>query len=160
MKLRMPKLNAYQIILIVLTVILIIACIVATLIYFPSLPDKLPAHYGINGNVDRYGGKGTAFILPIINLAMFIMFAFFILSPKILENPKTRKPLNPHFKPLIAKETLNLLIECGFIATLLMDYMQIFTLTQKPLNTLGVWIIVGILLAASTIRSVRLAKYR
>ena len=159
MNLKLPKLNAYQMILAVLTVILVIAGIVATLIYFPSLPDKLPAHYGINGNVDRYGGKGTAFILPIVNLIMFIMFAFFILSPKILENPKTKKPLNPLFKPLIAKETLSMLIDCGFMCALLMDYMQIFTLTQKPLNTLGVWILVGILLAASIIRSVRLAKY-
>ena len=159
MNLRIPKLNAYQIILIVLTVILVIACIAATLIYFPSLPDKIPAHYGINGEVDRYGGKGSAITLPIINLALFIMFAFFILSPKILENPNTRKPLNPRFRPLIAKETLNLLIESGFMCALLMDYMQIFILTQAPLKQAGVWIIVGLLLAVSIIRSARLAKY-
>lgn len=159
MNIRIPKLNIYQMILVALTIILVIACIVVTLIYFPSLPDKLPAHYGINGNVDRYGGKGTAFFLPIVNLVLFIMFAFFALSPKILENPNTRKPLDPRFKPLIAKETLNLLIECAFICALLMDYMQIFILTQNPLKELGVWIITGLLLAASIIRSIRLAKY-
>ena len=159
MNIRIPKLNIYQMILVALTIILVIACIVVTLIYFPSLPDKLPAHYGINGNVDRYGGKSVALILPIINLVLFIMFAFFALSPKILENPNTRKPLDPRFKPLIARETLNLLIECGFMCALLMDYMQIFILTQNPLNELGVWIITGLLLAVSIIRSIRLAKY-
>lgn len=159
MKLRIPKLNIYQIVLVALTVLLVIACIVATLICLPSLPDKIPTHYGVGGNVDRYGGRASALSIPIINLLMFIMFGLFILSPKTLENPNTIKPLDPRFKPLIAKETLSMLIECGFLATLLFDYMQAFILTQHPLNLLGVWIIAGLLLAISIYRTVRLSKY-
>ena len=159
MKLRIPKLSVYQIVLLALTVILVIACIVATLICLPSLPDKIPTHYGVGGSVDRYGGRASAFSIPVINLLMLIMFGLFILSPNILENPNTLKPLDPRFKPLIAKETLSMLIECGFLVTLLFDYMQAFILTQHPLKLLGVWIIVGLLLVISIYRSIRLSKY-
>lgn len=159
MNLRIPKLNVYQLVLIALTVILILACIAATMIYFPSLPDKLPQHFDASGNVDRYGGKASVFMLPAINLAMFVMFAFFVLSPRILENPNSFKPLDPLSKPLIAKETLNILIECGFLCALLFDYVQAFIITQRQLNTTGVWIIVGLILVSLTVRSARLSKY-
>lgn len=159
MNLRIPKLNIYQLVLVILTVILVIACIAATLICFPSLPEKLPQHFDINGNANRYGGRGSVFLIPAINLGMFIMFAFLVLSPKILENPNTIRPLDPLSKPLIARETLNILIECGFLCTALFDYIQAFILAQKQLNTIGVWIIVGLLSVSSIYRSIGLSKY-
>jgi uncharacterized membrane protein len=43
--------------------------------FYPSLPDKMPNHWGINGEINGYGSKlaGT-FTLPLINLGMYIMF--------------------------------------------------------------------------------------
>lgn len=43
--------------------------------FYPSLPDKIPIHWGYNGEIDGYGSKiyGT-FALPLISLGMYIMF--------------------------------------------------------------------------------------
>lgn len=43
--------------------------------FYPSLPDKIPVHWGYNGEIDGYGSKiyGT-FALPLISLGMYIMF--------------------------------------------------------------------------------------
>ena len=160
MKLQIPRLNIYQIVLVALTILLVIACIVSTLICLPSLPDKIPTHYGVDGSVDSYGGRASAFSIPIINLLMLILFGFLILSPKVLENPNTLRPLDPRFKPLIAKEILGMLIECGFLATLLFDYMQAFILFQKPLKAAGIFFIVGLMVASSLFHSAKLIKYR
>ena len=40
------------------------------------LPDTIPAHYGINCEVDRYGSKFELFILPVCSL-IFGAFMFF-----------------------------------------------------------------------------------
>ena len=37
------------------------------------LPKTIPAHYGINGEVDRYGSKFELFILPVCSLIFGIM---------------------------------------------------------------------------------------
>jgi len=43
--------------------------------FYPSLPDKMPNHWGINGEINGYGSKmAGAFTLPLINLGMYIMF--------------------------------------------------------------------------------------
>jgi len=43
--------------------------------FYPSLPDKMPNHWGLNGEINGYGSRITgAFTLPLINLGMYIMF--------------------------------------------------------------------------------------
>jgi uncharacterized membrane protein len=49
---------------------LILSCIA-----FNFLPDQIPAHYGLNGEVNRYGSKMEVFILPVI----VILFGIFLL---------------------------------------------------------------------------------
>jgi len=41
------------------------------LYFYNQLPDEIPMHFDINGNPDRYDGKGSLFIIPGIGVAMF-----------------------------------------------------------------------------------------
>lgn len=51
------------------------------LYYYPQLPEQMPIHWNINGEVDNYGDKLFAtFLFPAINLLMFV---FFLVLPKI-----------------------------------------------------------------------------
>ena len=43
--------------------------LVATLIALPFLPEQIPAHYGFDGQVTRYGSKYESLIIPAITLA-------------------------------------------------------------------------------------------
>lgn len=57
-----------------LLVILAIPLIAAVLVY-PHMPDQVPTHWNIKGEVDNYGSKefGT-FFLPVLNVLMYFLF--------------------------------------------------------------------------------------
>lgn len=58
-----------------LILILIFLGLVLGVYFYPSLPDKIPVHWDVNGEIDGYGSKiFGAFALPLINLGMYIMF--------------------------------------------------------------------------------------
>ncbi len=53
---------------------------------YPSLPDQIPTHWNLRGQVDGYGGKWTLFVLPVAMLGMLALFYFLpALSPKHFE---------------------------------------------------------------------------
>jgi uncharacterized membrane protein len=50
------------------------------------LPDRIPTHWNFRGEVDGYGGKWTLFALPVMMVAMMVLFYFLpALSPKPFE---------------------------------------------------------------------------
>jgi uncharacterized membrane protein len=54
---------------------------------YPTLPARIPTHWGIDGKVDGYGDKGWAvFLMPLFLVGMLIFFRFLpALSPKNFE---------------------------------------------------------------------------
>lgn len=42
----------------------------AVLLALPQLPEKIPAHFGFDNQVDRWGSKYEALLLPVISLLM------------------------------------------------------------------------------------------
>ena len=64
--------------------------LVITIIVLPMLPDKIPAHFGFDGQVTRYGNKYEMLFIPIFA----ILFGFFwLLIEKIQKNEQGRKVL-------------------------------------------------------------------
>jgi uncharacterized membrane protein len=50
---------------------------------YGSLPDQIPTHWNIRGEVDGYGGKWTLFIFPVMMVGVLALFYFLpALSPK------------------------------------------------------------------------------
>jgi len=53
---------------------------------YPSLPEQVPTHWNIRGEVDGYGGKWTLFLFPVMMAGMLVLFYFLpALSPKHFE---------------------------------------------------------------------------
>ncbi len=54
---------------------------------YPSLPDRIPTHWNIKGQVDGYGNKQWAvFLMPVFMVGMLVLFYFLpALSPKHFE---------------------------------------------------------------------------
>lgn len=50
-----------------------------TLYMYPSIPDKIPTHYSIDGTIDKWGSKNELLIAPIIILL------FVCLQPKLFK---------------------------------------------------------------------------
>ena len=40
------------------------------LIALPYLPEKIPAHYGFDNQVDRWGSKYEALLFPVVSILM------------------------------------------------------------------------------------------
>lgn len=64
--------------------VLVFLPLVITLIMLPLLPDQIPAHYGMDNQVTRWGSKYETLILPI----MIILFGIFML---IIANHAAKK---------------------------------------------------------------------
>lgn len=50
---------------------------------WPSLPDRVPMHYDMSGNIDGWGGKGSILIMPIIGGLMWILLTILERFPHI-----------------------------------------------------------------------------
>ena len=69
-----------------LYIILMFLPLIAVVVAYPFLPDKIPAHYGIDNQVTRWGNKSETFIFPIITL--FFGFFMYIAAKSTAEQEK------------------------------------------------------------------------
>lgn len=56
---------------------------VIAIAWFSSLPDTIPTHFNFSGEADGFGGPGSLFIIPSINIAMFLGMYFLNKRPDI-----------------------------------------------------------------------------
>jgi uncharacterized membrane protein len=45
-----------------------------TLVLYPRLPERIPIHWNIRGEIDGYGPKAMAFVLPGLMVGLMLMF--------------------------------------------------------------------------------------
>lgn len=155
---RIPRLTRYQLIIEIIALVLLLACIVATLLCYPSLPDKVPSHYNINGNIDKWSGRSSVFAVMGFNVAMYLLLVLILFFPKALK-PNTLRPLDMRFQPQIQRETISVLAECTLLCVLMFDYIQMFSLMQKPMIAWPIWLICALMLVSCMVRIKRLSKY-
>jgi len=57
-------------------VIITLITIVATAIVYPRLPERIPLHWNIQGDIDRWGASsfGNVFLTPLILLGIVVLF--------------------------------------------------------------------------------------
>jgi len=60
--------------------LIMILVIVVGILAWPELPDKIPLHWDISGNIDSFGSKFWIWLLPAIMLGVLLLFK---LLPKI-----------------------------------------------------------------------------
>lgn len=66
--------------------LLIAGTLIATLLVYSSMPDRIPAHWDIHGQVNGYGPRLTVFLEPAIMIAIVLLFAALPwLSPRHFE---------------------------------------------------------------------------
>ncbi|WP_153733129.1 DUF1648 domain-containing protein [Sporosarcina obsidiansis] len=67
----------------VLTIALFAACIVYMFLQWSQLPDRIPAHFGAAGEVDRWGSKYELLILPAIGIFLWVTLSFLEKHPNL-----------------------------------------------------------------------------
>ena len=69
-----------------LYIILMFLPLIAVVVAYPFLPDQIPAHYGMDNQVTRWGNKSETFIFPVITL--FFGFFMYIAAKGAAEQEK------------------------------------------------------------------------
>jgi uncharacterized membrane protein len=71
--------------------LLIAATLIITLVVYPDLPSRIPLHWNLRGEVDRYGDKLEIFLMPAFMVVVVLLFAALPwLSPKRFEVDRFR----------------------------------------------------------------------
>jgi len=71
-----------------------------------DLPDRIPVHFGLNGQPDAWGGKGALAIGPIVSLASVLLLAIVNRSPHTFNYPVAVTPENAQRQYAIARELM------------------------------------------------------
>ncbi len=105
---------------------------------WPHLPDKVPLHWNINGEIDRYGNKAELIIIPI--LLPLLIYIVFLVIPKI--DPKNK--LNKMGNKLQSLKAL-LTIITSIIALFILYSVKIQNLPNPNYSILGIGVLFVIL---------------
>ncbi|AEE97796.1 SdpI family protein [Mahella australiensis] len=54
-------------------IVIIAAALLSAIAVYGRLPDKIPMHWNISGEIDSYGGKGSIFLLPLMNAGIYTL---------------------------------------------------------------------------------------
>ena len=88
--------------------------LVIVLIALPYLPEKIPAHYGFDNQVDRWGSKYEALLYPIITLLMgYFLLGMAKLAAKQEEHGENNK---------------NVIIIVGILALVSFNTLNVYSL--------------------------------
>jgi uncharacterized membrane protein len=107
----------------------LLAGILLPLLFFNSLPDKIPVHYNFSGHPDDYGSKITIWALPLISAVLFALLH--LLSGLIVrQKPKPKEDPGQFFQKLQAVQTL--LVTLKTILAIIFTYIVLATIMIAP----------------------------
>jgi uncharacterized membrane protein len=100
------KYTKFQIVLEIVGLLILISMIAFVSIRFGKLPDKIPGHYNVMGEVNRWGNKSEIFITPIITVLLYAFISAITFFPQIWNVPvqitdTNRKPVYQCVRSLI-----------------------------------------------------------
>lgn len=59
----------------VMSMLLVAAAFVATAVLYGHLPGRIPLHWDAHGEIDRYGGRASAFLMPCVMAGVLALLA-------------------------------------------------------------------------------------
>ena len=71
--------------------VLVAAAFAATAWFYPTLPARVPMHWDFRGEVDGWGSRASAWLMPCVMLGMLGLFAMLpALSPRPFDVGRSR----------------------------------------------------------------------
>lgn len=95
-----------------------------TVKYYKMLPQTIPIHFDFDGKADNFGSKKYSFLMPIMLIALYFLFAYVVRTPESSNYPVKITAENEEAQFLIMKifiRWLFLLISLIFLNS--QDYM-------------------------------------
>ena len=71
-----PPITLGEVVAILVTIAGLLFTLIPLALYYPSLPNTIPSHFTISGQVDAYGPKMVLWIFPAVGLFITVLFQF------------------------------------------------------------------------------------
>ena len=117
-------------------VVLILGWRLALSVY-PRLPERVPVHFGLKGEADRWGGRWMIFLIPLVSTVIFAL-DYWIFE---YASPRSPKPIPPEMRTPLHL----LLLELSVIFTYITWRMSEVAFGRA--RSLGVWFLPAALIA-------------
>lgn len=124
-----------------------IASIVFLIVIWGRLPDKVPAHYNLAGEIDRWGSKWELLILPIIGGLTLIFMQILENYPEIHNYPSRLNEENAAQFYLISRKMLNQLKNVCLLTFSALLFESVL-IALKWWERSGIWFLPVIVIAA------------
>lgn len=124
--------------------------LIITLIVLQFLPDKVPMHYDMAGNIDRWGSKYEQFIFPVTILGLSFMWqcmiSYFEKKSENGENEKQRAEANSNVK-ILRLVAVAMAVVFGIMHIVSMYSAYIEAVNMKEQSVIEINVVVNILWA-------------
>lgn len=126
------ELSKYQKALNYLSLFMMVAALVYFAFLWSKMPEQIPAHYGLNGEVDRFGSKIELVFMPIAMLFIYILISVISKFPSIWN---TGVEITPANQKTVYHNLMNLIISVKFILVCIFSYIMIMQGYGKGLGS-------------------------
>jgi uncharacterized membrane protein len=69
---------------------------------YKHLPDIIPTHFNVSGEVDDYGNKYTLFLIPLLGTVLFVVMSILVRYPEKFNYPVKITPTNAQRQYVLA----------------------------------------------------------
>ena len=133
--------NKYDILVTRLTLAILVFTLVFYAFYWFKMPDMIPMHYNLSGQIDCWGSKYESLFIPLGMIVLYVFLAFVEKKPSLWN---TGVKITPENQQRIYPILLHFICTTRLIIMLFFAYMMFCTLLAMPL---GKWFMVGWILA-------------
>jgi uncharacterized membrane protein len=124
------------------------ACWILLGYHYNTLPNEIPQHFNALGQPDRYGDKGTLFLLPSIATVMVLLLHILKRFPHQFNYPYNITPENAPFE---YRKSLMILRVVALLAALLLFYCIYVVIQGAILGQMGLGPVFFVLVLAVVI---------
>lgn len=151
------RLTIVDIIMEGLSFITVVGTTLYLIISWGSLPDTIPMHYNLSGEIDRWGGKGELIFLPVMMWIIYLGITLMQRFPQVwntgvIVTPENRERVYRTLKYMV--ESLKFIVVVDFLL------LTIFSATGRNLPVWFTFVFLGVLAADLVFWLVRLVRRR
>lgn len=132
MKVRMPY-SIFHKITTALTFLVIAATLVFVARMYTALPDQIPVHFNLAGEVDRWGGKGSIWFLPVFSLILALLITVIGHYPANWSSPA----ITDSNRGFVWKQTRNMLCVSNLCMAVIFAFLEYSSILRPELG--GYW---------------------
>ena len=82
-----PKAKGFDRVVEILALAIVLTMINVPIVLYSSLPERIPSHYNIAGEIDSYNSRSSVFILPVICLLVYLPITILQCFPHLYNFP-------------------------------------------------------------------------